>query len=320
MWKNQYKQLMFSEDTTEESTFEGLKLKLEKLANPIYKYCKINEYSLVNLERDEVWLSNAATFNDPYDSALTIGSRERHDNENKSDLYERFSKIFDKHATDVERLMDGYSIEDGLRRLLESLPGFRGDSEMVHVAIEKYLKETDSLFEEYSSDIANLYQKRTFASCFSEDPDSMLMWSHYADNHQGMVLKYDFLNLDFETQRDVFIGLNPVIYTEDLINLEEHKGVRDKISIATLAAISKSKEWSYEKEWRLIIHKNSSEKGIALKVIKPSCIILGARVSQVHKIMLSLEAKKKQIPIKQLKLDKTKYHLSVVDFNDFDLA
>lgn len=318
MWKAKYKELMFSEQTTKESTLEALKLKLERLANPLYKYCEINKYNLVNLERDEVWLSNAANFNDPYDSALTIGSRERHDNDNINILYEQFSEVFDMHVNDVERIMDGYQIEDGLRRLLESHPAFMDNPEVIAFVIEEYVKHADSMFDEYSSGISSLYQKRTFASCFSEDPDSMLMWSHYADNHQGMVLKYEFFNPDLKKYWDVFTGLNPVMYTEDLINLEEYKGVREKISISTLAAISKSKEWSYEKEWRLIIHKESNEQGLAVKVIRPSCIILGARVSQVHKIMLSLEAKKKGIPIKQIKLENAKYHLSVVDFNEFD--
>ena len=148
------------------------------------------------------------------------------------------------------------------------------------------------------------------------------MWSHYADNHQGMVLRYDFIKLDLylDKHRDLLMGLNPVMYTDNLINLQEYKGFRDKVSVSTLAAISKSKEWSYEKEWRLIINKKSDERGLAVKVIKPSCIILGARISEIHKIMLSLEAKKKDIPIKQIKLDKTKYRLSIVDFNDFELS
>lgn len=320
MWKDEYKKLFFSEHTTIESTYEGFKLKLEKLGNPLYKYCGINAHSLANLENDVVWLSNAATFNDPYDSALTIGARTLNDSEGKQILYERFAKTFEMNLSDVELLMDGFDQVEGLRRLLETLPQFKGNAEMIDIAVEKYMADTDLLFEEYASNISNLYQKRTFATCFSENPDSMLMWSHYADNHRGMVLRYDFINLDLnlDKHKEVFMGLNPVLYTEDLVNIKDYKNFREKISVSTLAAISKSNEWSYENEWRLIIHEESDERGMAVKLIKPSCIILGARVSKVHKIMLSLEAKKKEIPIKQIKLDKTKYHLSLVDLNEFD--
>ena len=31
--------------------------------------------------------------------------------------------------------------------------------------------------------------------CFSEVYDSMLMWSHYADNHKGFLLAYDINDL-----------------------------------------------------------------------------------------------------------------------------
>lgn len=320
MWKDDYKRLFFSEHTTKESTYDGFKLKLEKLANPLYKYSGINERTLANLENDVVWLSNAAMFNDPYDSALTIGARIHHDSEDKQKLYERFAKIFKMSISDVEMIMDGFDHEEGLRRLLATLPQFKGNAEVIDNVVGKYVTDTDMLFEEYASDITSFYQKRTFATCFSEISDSMLMWSHYADNHQGMVLKYEFINLDLtlDKHRDILMGLNPVLYTENLLNLKDYQSFREKISLITLAAISKSNEWSYENEWRLIIHEESDERGMAVKLIKPSCIILGARVSKMHKIMLSLEAKKKNIPIKQIKLDNTKYHLSVVDFNEFD--
>jgi len=318
MWKEEYKELMFSKDEKKIDTLEGFKLKFAKLSTPLYKYSKIDKFSLANLENDTVWLSKATNFNDPYDSALTIGTKDDHDRENKRALYERFAELFDFKREEVEQLMDGYPLKEGLNRLLEQYPPFKNKPEMIPLVVEDYIKDSDLLFGKYASGITNLYQERIYASCFSEEPASMLMWSHYADNHQGMVLKYEFINLDLEKHLDVFMGLNPVIYTDDLLNLEKYKVVREKISISTLSAISKSKEWSYEKEWRLIIHEESNERGMVIKVVKPSCIILGAKVNQKHKIMLSLEAKKKGIPIKQIKLENAKYHLSVVDFHEFN--
>lgn len=318
MWKEHYKELMFSKDENKINTLEGFKLKYAKLSTPLYKYSKIDKFSLANLENDTVWLSKATSFNDPYDSGLTIGTKDNHDSENIRAIYERLAELFDFYPKEVERIMDGHPMEKGLHRLLEQYPPFENNPEMIPLVVEDYIKGTDLIFEKYASDITNLYQGRTYASCFSEEPASMLMWSHYADNHQGMVLEYEFDNLDLEKHRDVFMGLNPVIYTDDLLNLEEYKDVREKISIPTLAAISKSKEWSYEKEWRLIIHQESNERGIVVKVIKPSCIILGARVNPMHKITLSLEAKKKGIPIKQIKLENAKYHLSVADIHEFN--
>lgn len=46
--------------------------------------------------------------------------------------------------------------------------------------------------------------------CLSEVYDSMLMWSHYAQNHTGYCIEYDF------EENDMFYRhLYPVIYTKD---------------------------------------------------------------------------------------------------------
>src|SRR5690606_29452017 len=138
----------------------------------------IDANSLCSLERSEIWLSNATKFNDPYDSSLTIGSRELHD-EDSIELHERFSTSFGIPLQTVEKVMKGNSIEEGLKGLLQLVPQLADRHEMQTFVIQKYIRETNELFEEYSTEISNLYQSKIFASCFSEDPASMLMWSHY---------------------------------------------------------------------------------------------------------------------------------------------
>lgn len=310
---------MFSKDEKKIDTLEGFKLKHANLSVPLYKYCKIDKYSLANLENETVWLSNAANFNDPYDSALSVGSIDNHHKNFLRDSYEKIALNLDIKVEDVQRVMDGRPIESGLTELLGGYSPFKNNPEIIAQAVEKFLKETELLFEEYAAGISDLYQRRIFATCFSEDPTSMLMWSHYANNHEGMVLKYELVDIDIEKHRDIFMWLNPIIYTDELLSVEDYESVRDKMSISTLAAISKSKEWSYEKEWRLIVHEKSEEQGFPVKFLKPSCIIVGARASKADKIMLSLEAMKKEIPIKKIKLDKAKYRLSIQEFKKSDL-
>lgn len=318
MWKEQYKEFMFSSDSTKINTTEGDKLKLERLPL-LYKYCKIDKFSLANLTNNSAWFRKATDFNDPYDSALTIGSREFYDSQNKKQLIAILAEVFQVQAKKIDTIISGLSIKEGIEELLNKYSPVGQSVDSFRKAIQRFIEETDELLESYSKSISNQTQESVYATCFSESPISMLMWSHYADNHKGMVIEYDFLNCDTEIREDALWALHPVFYTNDLVNLNDYLNVQEEIYFPILAALNKSNEWSYEKEWRMIFLKNPSEPGINVSLIKPKSIILGSRVDKMHKIMLSIEAMKKDIPVKQIKLDTSSYNLSIVNFNnDFD--
>jgi len=85
---------------------------------------------------------------------------------------------------------------------------------------------------------------KTLISCFSSRYDSILMWSHYAENHRGICIGYDV---------NKYIDLiYPVSYQEDYSN-NCSKNVNDVGYSADCAKLIKSKEWSYEQEWRIIL-------------------------------------------------------------------
>ncbi|MDN4607904.1 DUF2971 domain-containing protein [Sporosarcina highlanderae] len=317
MWKEKYKELMFSNDASKIDTVEGGKLKLEKLP-VLYKYSGIDKYSLANLSNDTAWFRNAAGFNDPYDSALSIGNRAFYEFQHKDVLVNELSKIFQTNTEEISKIISEFPIEEGVEKLLEEHSPIGQSVDEFKGKFKKFIKETDELLERHSTNISGSYQECVYASCFSEDPLSMLMWSHYADNHKGMVLEYDFLNLDSSFHEETLWALHPVLYTKELVNLNNYLEHQDKIDVPILAAISKLDKWVYEKEWRMLFLSKSEEQGKIIKLIKPKSVILGARIEQMHKIMISLDAKKKGIPVKQIKLDSTKYQLSIVDFNEFD--
>ncbi|SKB59596.1 Protein of unknown function [Lysinibacillus sp. AC-3] len=308
MWKDEYLDLMFSNDPKKLNSLEGITLKFFNIPQSLYKYRRIDEYSLANLTNDTAWFSRATGFNDPYDSSLTINNKE-HNPIHKEGL-ENIAREFNVPLEEIESL----NTKDTLEHILYNYTKLKHNPEILATTVEKYIEGTDKEFEKYVKNISDVFQEKVFASCFSEDPTSMLMWSHYADNHKGMVIEYNFNNLDLDNQKQIMTGLHPVYYTSELLNLDNYRDVQGKISVHTLAAINKSVEWEYEKEWRIIVHNETDEIGFNLPIIKPSSIILGARVEEIHKNRLSLEAKKKGIPLKQIKLDKSSYHLEVVEF------
>jgi hypothetical protein len=79
-------------------------------------------------------------------------------------------------------------------------------------------------------------------ACFCECCDDFLMWSHYANNHQGYCIEYNTYKL-----YDLVIGqLFPVLY------LAKHPYYTSGKKSLLESIIVKDEHWKYEKEWRII--------------------------------------------------------------------
>ncbi|MGF6549430.1 DUF2971 domain-containing protein [Paraburkholderia youngii] len=84
--------------------------------------------------------------------------------------------------------------------------------------------------------------------CLGEDHKNLLMWSHYADSHRGLCIGFRRNASPFNLSRKVlYSSVRPVIPFDV-------EGVADDDSIEK-ALLTKSPEWSYEKEWRIIKRK-----------------------------------------------------------------
>ena len=84
-------------------------------------------------------------------------------------------------------------------------------------------------------------------SCFSEKNDSILMWSHYADSHKGIVLGIDSTKLS-NVYKVEYVNSHIKIPLSSISNAKERRD--SMIAIMT----SKFENWQSEDEWR-IIHK-----------------------------------------------------------------
>lgn len=136
--------------------------------------------------------------------------------------------------------------------------------------------------------------------CVTEVPDSLLMWAHYADSHTGAVLKYRCLP-EYDTALCV---AEPVNYVKDLPELatpEElvaslfGEAIIDNGKLLRTITTSKSREWSYEREWRLVANfenQHELERGYAdypflpqeLIEITFGCRIRDSDISELHSL------------------------------------
>ena len=153
----------------------------------------------------------------------------------------------------------------------------------------------------YDSSLHNSYSKRnkaglwqiekdfflpafvgTYASCFSELNDSILMWAHYGDCSRGICIEYDFRLLSPDNL--LTKALFPIAYTKRPIDfsdwLDDDRNAKEvyPIDSAVLcASLNKSTIWEYEKEVRLIDKSVIGSRKVHIEKygLKVSKIIIG---------------------------------------------
>lgn len=95
--------------------------------------------------------------------------------------------------------------------------------------------------------------------CLAEKPDSLLMWAHYANNHEGFVVEFDCDHSFFQQGlgEDVIrTSLSKVVYSQNvpttsLLDMKNFDFV-----------LTKSYDWSYEQEWRMLLQNKDCKKTI----------------------------------------------------------
>lgn len=191
---------------------------------------------------------------------------------------------------------------------------------------EETLKEYNDTAIETFKIIRAMPGKMFLTTCLSETPSSILMWSHYAMNHTGFCVEYDFNNLSAENHY-ILEHLEKVNYTDQLPSLPLASLIQvmrkkldptfkkdPKITEATTetcveAILTKNSVWNYEKEWRLIFLKQDPE--LPPKIPCASKIVLGADISDSNKTLLLSLAREKNLPVFQAYLIPDRY---AIDF------
>jgi hypothetical protein len=86
---------------------------------------------------------------------------------------------------------------------------------------------------------------RTGFLCFCRRYGSPVLWSHYAEKHNGICLGFDVIKSE----------LHEVNYSPTRIALKLEDEVATGLDDATAMAVTLTKfsDWSYEHEWRLIV-------------------------------------------------------------------
>lgn len=235
---------------------------VEMMPHSLFRYRNCDQNHINAFETDEIFTVPADWFNDPYDTLV------RYD----YDLIKKYVK----EMVSIEGLSQMKSFitqgNDFPAEVKQMLPDeFWGELKTRIMEITDIGSFTErlenskgyllSLVSTYFPILSFFGKRFSTMACFSEDIQSILMWSHYSDSHKGFALEYDFRS----TLKNPIsgVGIYPVIYSEDrfdaspflLWGLFTIMGIKAKnpdIMASTKAALYKSKLWEYEKEWRMI--------------------------------------------------------------------
>lgn len=214
---------------------------------PLYKFLSLAPGQSPSWERrlDELlagrcYLSSAADFNDPFDCLPFIASPP-----SQAELATWGKKV----AISMTQAL-GYDLppEFVQQRIAETIGGHSPES--IVTVLQQAARQ-------------NAAGMGVF--CLAECVDSVLMWSHYASNHRGVALRFEF-------GKDPQSSLRPLWK----IAYQEHRPVvRDFYSgqanppLADVLAI-KADFWSYEQEWRAMKPDHARQT-----VLFDPCIITG---------------------------------------------
>lgn len=146
-------------------------------------------------------------------------------------------------------------------------------------------------------------------ACFSEVYDSLLMWSHYADYHRGICLEYSFEDIK------KLVPFCPIIYTDQFENFLNYIDIRkEEINREAMKLfLSKSKDWAYENEWRIVdtLSEDSEEKGKLLKGLNPLKILMGCQIDDTNERKIIKVANKLHISAAKMKMDTKRFRVYV---------
>lgn len=308
-WMEVFRSKMLGKYIDIEDIDDSFELKFNNIPRRLFKYREFDSagYSLSNLQDHTVWMNAPQNFNDPYDCALMVN----------------FNALLPVPVEAMDELLSKTGHSESER---ERVIGLLAGSPRPYEDLIKLLTEeghVDQMFYEaiitvledrHDKMIADFSEKTKGLAkvcSFCESERSILMWAHYARDHTGFCIEYDFTSLGANDLNTRF--LYPVIYSEALHDHSSHMAGVDRskanpLSIV-LPAITKNAEWSYEKEWRLVYSNNFMPSPRSIPVPKPKKVYAGVRISAGNLVELERICNAQDIPLVKMSMSKTEFKI-----------
>lgn len=202
------------------------------------------------LVNNEMWFAHPSSFNDPFDSKVDYIYRS-----NKREHWVQW---------------------------LEGQPYSHDEKRIILDMVNTDIKQIEDLIRQtYRPE--NLLDAIGIAS-FSSDNRNILMWSHYAENHQGVCLGFKTVNLE-KMAFAAPVNELPIFEVKYQSNLPmTFNGLIDDPQRLTEFMKVKYKGWKYEKEYRVIaLMDHIKSRKVRFKKDLLSEVIFGSRILEDEK-------------------------------------
>jgi hypothetical protein len=204
----------------------------------IFRYYKA-KHALSVLRDLEIRTSAPTDLNDPFELSPNIDSSQFTQRRVEALLRQDF-------------YVDKAYREEGWRRGLTSKKEFkRLYLKDVHRRAAEALPKIPKNVEAVKREFAERFGKYWRLVCASLINDSILMWSHYADNHTGLVLEFDTDEPPFcQIPENCWLTIK---YSDEKADYVYSHKDREFLKKMFAVAATKATDWSYEKEVRIIV-------------------------------------------------------------------
>ncbi len=311
---------IFAKESNSNDIKAGIDIKNRFCPKKFYKFRSISQNSIDNVLSNTIWFDNPLNMNDPYDCRFAL--------DNFADQYHISPETYKSFYIDKPEEFDS-ELFDYIKENKVTYNEFMKKIKFNGLSLEPMITVFQDSHEEWLSKFIHSYLKKIYFCSFSQHFHSILMWTHYSQNHSGFCIEYDSSNIN---EYNPYINnLYPIIYTDKLFNISDYysqQNPKNNILYFQYPIIYKSSEWAYENEWRVIHSHGSLSKACNLPTPPISSIILGSNFftqfkvndnykdGEYHKklrlaLQLISHCKKKSINLKIMKHSKLTY--SMVD-------
>lgn len=244
----------------------------------LYKYGKFNEHSEAVFSTPTVWFPQPAQLNDTFECRPWF--------------------TFEGSPEQIVQ-----SIARGLRQHYPDLTPDNATANATGIFLEGRHRNPNT-WEGLRQDLIATLGRKIGLYCLSEVNDSILMWSHYAEDHRGYCLEFEATDHTpfFGTAQQVQYSIDfPVV---DCFNTSNEEQVN-------LIFLMKFSGWAYEKEWRIINH----ETGPGIHEYPPELlrsVIFGLRMPETDRMKIREWVKKRGHVVKFFEAQRHDHQFKVV--------
>ncbi len=242
----------------------------------LHKYTSLATAKKI-IESEAVRFSSPVNFNDPLDTQWNMLWQLGTPEFNRAFVEKILADDFDLARVRIEELR-ACILED--RNKYSAMSPLQG---------QRYIKR---LTEELDRDIVmpprvsdQLNRLRVF--CLASRPDSVQMWSYYAERHTGVVLTFDSAALESAWSLPIDeVGyseelpevLDPNKYPDDYLNwlaYGEDMPEMDHSRASHLWTFTKAMGWSHEHEWRYVFIADRGDAALEMSIEFPIQALVG---------------------------------------------